>query len=86
MILLITFEREGGEGCQEKEVERLDREKGGWGSWLVLGFRSLPGTEVGLGRLGMVPRTRCRLLVEEKTPVRVLDVPQVCPRVIKGSM
>ena len=52
----------------------------------MLGFRSLPGTEVGLGGLGMVPRTRCRLLVEEKTPVRVLDAPQVCPRVIKGSM
>ena len=52
----------------------------------MLGFRGLPGTEVGLGGLGMVPRTRCRLLVEEKTPVRVLDAPQVCPRVIKGSM
>ena len=46
----------------------------------------MPGTEVGLGGLGMVPRTRCRLLVEENTPVRVLDVPQVCPRVIKSSM
>ena len=45
----------------------------------------MPGTEVGLGGLGMVPRTRCSLLVE-KTPVRVLDVPQVCPGVIKGSM
>ena len=77
---------QGREGCQEKEVEGLDREKGGWGSWLVLGLRDLPGTEVGLGGLGMVPRTRCRLLVEEKTTVRVLDVPQVCPRVIKGSM
>ena len=75
-----------GGGGQEKEVERLDREEGGWGGWLVLGFRGLPGTEVGLGGLGMVPRTRSRLLVEEKTPVRVLDVPQVCPRVIKGSM
>ena len=77
---------QGREGCQEKEVEGLNREEGGWGSWLVLGFCSLPGAEVGLGGLGMVPRTRCRLLVEEKTPVRVLDVPQVCPRVIKGSM
>ena len=76
-----------GKGAsQEKEVEGLDREKGGWGSWLVLGLRGLPGTEVGLGGLGMVPRTRCSLLVEEKTPVRVLDAPQVCPRVIKGSM
>ena len=76
-----------GKGAsQEKEVEGLDREKGGWGSWLVLRFRGLPGTEVGLGGLGMVPRTRCSLLVEEKTPVRVLDAPQVCPRVIKGSM
>ena len=52
----------------------------------MLGFRGLPGTEVGLGGLGMVPRTRSRLLVEGKTPVRVLDMPQVCPRVIKGSM
>ena len=52
----------------------------------MLRLRGLPGTEVGLGGLGMVPRTRCRLLVEEKTPVRVLDAPQVCPRVIKGSM
>ena len=77
--------KEGG-ASQEKEVEGLDREEGGWGSWLVLGFRGLPGTEVGLGGLGMVPRTRSRLLVEENTPVRVLDVPQVCPRVIKGSM
>ena len=85
MLLIITFERAGG-GCQEKEVERLDREEGGWGSWLVLRLRGLPGTEVGLGGLGMVPRTRCRLVVEENTPVRVLDVPQVCPRVIKGSM
>ena len=46
----------------------------------------MPGAEGGVGGLGMVPRTRCSLLVEEKTPVRVLDVPQVCPRVIKGSM
>ena len=52
----------------------------------MLGLSGLPGTEVGLGGLGMVPRTRCRLLVEENTPVRVLDAPQVCPRVIKGSM
>ena len=53
----------------------------------MLRFCGLPGTEVGLGGLGMVPRTRCRLLlVEENTPVRVLDAPQVCPRVIKGSM
>ena len=52
----------------------------------MLGLRSLPGAEVGLGGLVMVPRTRCSLLVEEKTPVRVLHVPQVCPRVIKGSM
>ena len=52
----------------------------------MLGFCGLPGAEVGLGGLGMVPRTRCSLLVEEKTPVRVLDAPQVCPRVIKCSM
>ena len=52
----------------------------------MLGLGPLPGAEVGLGGLGMVPRTRCRLLVEKNTPVRVLDAPQVCPRVIKGSM
>ena len=53
----------------------------------MLGLSPLPGAELGLGGLGhVVPRTRCRLVVEENTPVRVLDAPQVCPRVIKGSM